>query len=624
VKKVPIASKSLTASRLGQLRELMVRHDADACIIPSTDEHLNEYLPHNRERRTFITGFTGSMGDCLVTANSAWLFVDSRYYQQADHEVDASLIHIQKLGLPGVFGLIEQLGNSLQLAGSSKTVAVDPFSISVEQGQQLQSKVQLHHGIWKPTETNWIDEIWSDQPATVLSEVIALPDSVTGQTVQEKLTQLQQQLKVAKVDLLPLTKLDQIAWLLNLRGQDIPYNPLFTAYMLIGQQTATLFCDTQRFTMGALAHCPSTVQVLPYTHYLESLTALSPNSTVWITPRQQTLGTLNTIQANGGLIENKPVHPVDALKMIKNPTELTYAGMANAKASRAKIRALYWLSTQLEKQIPVSEARFANCLEQLYRQEDGFMGLSFNTISATGSNGSIVHYGTPDENRFLTMGELFLIDSGCQFMGGTTDDTRTVLVGDQATPLQKKRYTAVLKAHIHAASQCFPKGTDGAAIDAITRSPLWNAGLDYGHGTGHGVGAFLNVHEGPNGIHRLAKTPLAANMINSIEPGFYEPGWGGIRLENLYQVVTVSSSALSEHPETEAKTEKRVEDTSDWLAFKSLTFIPFDAKLIEWTTLTTAEAGWLKNYYQQILLAIKPTLPPEEQRWLEHYCIIPV
>lgn len=596
---------SSTKAKLQALRETMAVHGLDAYLVPSVDEHINEYLPDNKQRRAWISGFTGSAGDFVIGKSEAWVFADSRYYEQADYEVDTAHIHISKLGLEGHPSLTEAVKKMAGAATAFK-LGFDPFTLTVLQFQSFQ-KAFKNTGIeLVPVAGNLIDPLWQEAPKAVSSKVFALPDSLTGQSTAEKIAAVQVKLKTLKADLLPVTKLDQMAWLLNWRGQDIPYNPLFTAYAIVTPDAAHLFMDSTRVECEALQSIAGRVTLHPYASYAETLQSLSAQKTALIDAKHTTYGTLRLIQDSGGFIQEGE-HPVELMKALKNPVEIAGMKAANLKASRGKIRAWAWLDAQIKAGKTVTEVDFQQAIERFYAEEEGFFGLSFNTISGAGANGSIVHYGTPNPNKRLEPGELFLIDSGCQFMGGTTDDTRTLLVGDTATPTQKLRYTEVLKAHINCAKQQFPKGTDGARLDGITRATLWQHGLDYGHGTGHGVGAFLNVHEGPNGIHKLAHKPLEPGMITSIEPGFYEPGWGGIRLENLYLTVQRKEDALGQH----------------WYGFESLTYIPFDKKLIDWSLLDSAQKEWLAQYYCDILNLLVHTLSPEEAQWLQAACQIP-
>lgn len=599
------STDQVTAGRLDALRQHMANHNLDAYLIPSVDEHINEYLPENKQRRAWASGFTGSAGDFLLTRNEAWVFVDSRYYEQADYEVVQEYIHISKQGLSGHPSVTEKLKELAEPAAHFR-LGFDPFTLTVQQAQAFKKAFEYTPIELMPVPGNLVDALWHDAPPAERSEVYALSSKITGQDWTQKLQQVQDKLKALKIDLLPITKLDQIAWLFNLRGQDIPYNPVFTAYAIISQDSAYLFMDTSRMRAGDFEGFTGNIQLQPYTDYAQALQTAAGGKTVLVDPKHTTFGTLTLIEQAGGQAREAD-HPVELMKAVKNDTEIRMMQAANLKASRGKIRAWHWLDQQIARGQRVTEDSFKEAIERFYAEEEGFAGLSFNTISGAGANSSIVHYGTPDPNKTLGPGELFLIDSGCQFYGGTTDDTRTLLVGENATDLQRLRYTEVLKAHINCAMQQFPKGTDGARLDGITRATLWQHKLDYGHGTGHGVGAFLNVHEGPNGIHRMATKPLEPNMITSIEPGFYEPGWGGIRLENLYRVIECGTN----------------EAGLPWYGFESLTYIPFDKKLIDFSALSGEQKAWLTAYYQAIVNKIGPTLSQEEANWLSEICRIP-
>jgi Xaa-Pro aminopeptidase len=604
----------ITTERLAALRAAMSRHQLDAYLIPSVDEHINEYLPDNKQRRAWISGFTGSAGDCLVAQNEAWVFVDSRYHEQADYEVACAHMHISKLGLEGQPGVSEKIKALAEQAPSFR-LGFDPFTLTVQQAQAFQAAFDGLGIALVPVSGNLIDPIWTDAPATPNAPVSALPERITGKSTADKLTAVRQKIKALKVDILPLTKLDQIAWLFNLRGQDVSYNPVFIAYAIVTADQALLFTEASRIPPDAMAALAGLVTIQPYADYAPTLQQLAPGKTTLVDAKHTTEGTRSIIAQNQGRVREAE-HPVELLKAVKNDVEIRGMQEANLKASRGKIRAWYWLETQIAAGKTVTEASFRDAIEAFYAEEEGFAGLSFNTISGAGSNASIVHYGTPSAEKTLEKGELFLIDSGCQFRGqafmGTTDDTRTLLVSDTATTLQKLRFTEVLKAHINCAMQKFPKGTEGMRLDGITRSTLWQNGLDYGHGTGHGVGAFLNVHEGPNGIHKLASKALEPGMINSIEPGYYEPGWGGIRLENLYRVVTQNTD---EHRPGDSQP-----SNSLWLGFESLTYIPFEPKLTDLSRLSPEQRIWLEIYNRAIVEKIAPTLPPPEAEWLSRIC----
>jgi Xaa-Pro aminopeptidase len=597
----------------------MAAHNLDAYLIPSGDEHLNEYVPDAKQRRAWASGFTGSAGDFLVGKTQAWVFVDSRYYEQADLEVDPHLIQICKLEIEGHKTLTETLeawGNSAQ---QTVRVGYDPFTLSVFQWRSLNDKLKSAGIELVAIADNLVDlaqrqpELQPTEPHPYAeSSIFQVPDAIAGQSSVEKLQAVREALATQKADILPLTKLDQIAWLFNLRGWDVPYNPVFIAYAIVTADHAYLFTNLERLDASIQQELQAWVTLRPYTDYaatLQQLASTGQMANVLIDPKQATMGTHQLVERLEHAQILEATHPIEGLKAHKNPTEVAQMQAANLKASRAKTRALKWIADQLQIQQPLTELDVSHAISRFYADEEGFMGLSFNTIAATGANGSIVHYGTPSDRAVLQPGDLLLIDSGAQYLGGTTDDTRAVAIG-APTADQIQRYTEVLKAHINCAMQRFPKGTAGIQLDGITRAQMWQEGLDFGHGTGHGVGAFLNVHEGPNGISKRAQEPLEPGMINSIEPGYYEPNWGGIRLENLYVVRDYTAETPISHGTP----------TKQWYGFESLTYIPFDRALIDWDRLSDRQKAWLQDYYVALQAKLAPTLDESERQWLADQC----
>ncbi|MEB3288097.1 MAG: aminopeptidase P family protein [Vampirovibrionales bacterium] len=605
---VATVSKNNTKAVCDSLWKLMADHGVDAYWVPSSDEHLNEYLPEAHKRREFLTGFTGSAGDALVFSEALTtllknlpvrLFVDSRYYEQADFEVDLETVHVSRQGLEGHPRLIDTL---LALAKQKPGLKLgfDPFTVSAQAIQDLQKQCKSANIELVPLGENLIDRLWREnkknpRPEAALNPVYSLPIDYSGRSTEDKINRLQTQLKDSRCEATVLTKLDQIAWLLNLRGQDIPYNPVFLSYVITTTNDVYFFCEKSRIEKSAIDSLPKSVKLLPYTDYASQLPIACKNKRVLFDPKHATSGTMSLLKQAKAIIV-KEDNPVETDKAIKNAVELSWMREAHLKAATGKIRAFHWLEKTLQdKPESLNEKSFADQLEVFYSKEQDFKGLSFNTIAGFGPNSSIVHYGTPSETVKLKSGGLFLVDSGTQYLGGTTDDTRTIIIG-KPDEKQIRCFTAVLKAHINCASQIFPKGTEGARLDGITRATLWQEKMDYGHGTGHGVGAFLNVHEGPCGIHRLASKPLLPGMIVSIEPGYYEPGWGGIRCENLYVVVEVSPG---------------------WYGFESLTYIPFDNRLIDFESLDSKQADWLASYQRAVVEKTGNRLEASVLAWLK-------
>jgi Xaa-Pro aminopeptidase len=590
---------------------------------------LNEYLPEAKRRRIWLSGFSGSAGDLLVGQEQAWLFVDSRYYEQADLEVDPALMHVSKVGLEEQKTLdetLESLGREAAKVGGTFRLGFDPFTLTVSQFRDFEKQLVPSGVMLVPLTGNLVDRIRLQEPwlsaeplpAYADSKLFYLPDAQTGATIAQKLTRLREDLQKANADILPITRLDQIAWLYNLRGWDVPYNPVFIAYSIVTAAEAYLFTNLDRIAPDLQTFLQTQVTLLPYEHYAETLKALvaqSPNQRVLIDSRHTTMGT-QALLTDPDAIACKLVDantPIEGMKARKNAIEVAQMQQANLKASRAKTRTLKWVDDQLNSGTSLTEADVAATVERFYAEEADFQGLSFNTIAGAGANSSIVHYGTPNPQRVLHDGDFLLLDSGAQYASGTTDDTRTFVTGTP-TPEQVECYTEVLKAHISCAMQRFPKGTTGAQLDGITRSTLWFAGLDYGHGTGHGVGAFLNVHEGPNGISKRVSEPLEPGMVTSIEPGFYKSGWGGIRLENLY---IVKELPVAKEPPTDKSPDP---NQLTWYGFESLTYIPFDKRLIDVNRLNSRQREWLQQYYAAIVTKLTPTLSPEAAAWLEAAC----
>lgn len=606
-----------TAQKFAALRSQLAKHKLDAYFVPSADEHLNEYLPEAKQRRQWISGFTGSAGDFLIGSEKAWVFVDSRYYEQADMQVDEKLQKICKVGLEDhqtVEEILEELGQKAAVRSQVLRLGLDPFTITVAQYRRFSERLSNSGVEIVPVLENLVDTVRSqiffaesippfgDQP------VIALPDSITGESLAKKLERVREAMDKKKTAILPVTKLDQIAWLYNLRGRDVECNPVFISYAIVTKTDAYLFTNISRIDETVKQSLVGHVQILDYEQYIPTLRSLVGESQqVLVAIAQTTYGTYLQLKEVGAKIIEAE-HPVETFKAHKNAVEIAQMQQANLKASWAKTLTLQWIESQIEAGHTISERDVANKIEGLYKQQEGFYDLSFPTIAGAGANGSIVHYSNPSPDCKLLNGELLLLDSGSQFYGGTTDDTRSISIGTP-TDEQRDRYTEVLKSHINCAMQRFPKGTTGSQIDGIARSSLWQSGLDYGHGTGHGVGVFLNVHEGPNGISKRVNQSLDLGTINSIEPGYYQPKWGGIRLENLYFVKQVAESVPNPLP-----------NSVPWYEFESLTYIPFDKKLIDRQKLNPQQIAWLAKYYVTVVEKLSPMLTDEQTTWLKEAC----
>lgn len=593
------------AQRISALCQRLQEAQVDVYLVPSSDSHLNEYVPVYQQRRAAITYFTGSAGDALISPQGSHIFVDSRYYLQAEHEVDPALFRIHKVGMEGEHTLTEWLREMEKEAGSLK-VGYDPFVLAMDMHKAYSRVLKSSNSALVPISENLVDAVWDNRPPAPIQPIYGLSDVETGQSVADKLTAVREKMDHEDVAVLILTKLDEIAWLTNLRGTDVDYNPVFEAYMVVERERAT--CFTRRTPEREIQEdlAPS-VTFAPYEAYTETLQRIATHTTgsVWLDPSGTTMGTRLLLAESQPIYEAR--NPVVLMKALKNEVEIAHSREAHKRAAAAKIRSLARMERLRAEGQAVSEKAYARILQEEYSREKGFRDLSFPTISAAGANGAIVHYGGANDEIALADGELFLVDSGTQMGAGTTDDTRTICIGTP-TERQQQLYTLVLRCHIQLARQKFPDGTSGVALDALTRGLMWNAGLDYGHGTGHGVGALLNVHEGPQRVAtRGSDEPLQPGMIISNEPGYYEAGWGGIRLENLY-VVTIDET-LPEHP-----------SGKKWFQLEPLTLIPFDHRLIDRKQLTETDQMWLSIYHKQVWDTIGPLLGDNDRNWLQQAC----
>ena len=596
-----------------KLRTSMLEQKLDMLVVVSADEHLNEYLPVQNCRLRASTsyrssqGFRGSAGTAVFCVEGRHqLFVDSRYHIQAEQSC-GEIFEIQKLGNDGVLAPQEWIASHL---GKTLIVGADPYVMSPNEWRRYENNVKKAGHILKPTTPNLVDTVWDDRPNSLKNNIYPLDIKYTGKSSSSKLEDVRKEInesgmgKHSKADVLLLTMLDEIAWLTNLRGSDIEHTPVFEAYAAIFQERALCFCHHPDAELSKF--CPDW-EFRPYDEYKEFVERLSKdeNVKILIDPSKITMGTYMAFSKEQ-IIEQKS--PILLAKALKNPAEINSTKNAHKQAGVGVIKSFRRLQKAIDSGQPVTEKQYSDWLYEAYAQAEGFSELSFKTISGSGANGAIVHYGTPDDSNPMKKGDLLLVDSGIQCAGGTTDATRTVILGNPSEK-QKRIFTLVLQAHIRLARQIFPEGTKGSSLDSITRSGLWNEGLNYGHGTGHGVGSFLNVHEGPQRISPFAyDVGLEEGMVLSNEPGYYEHNWGGIRLENLY--VIKKSKVFPKHS-----------DGKGWLAFETLTLIPFERRLIDRDILSVDELKWLDEYHQLVFNEISPMLTnSEDLKWLIWAC----
>uniref|UniRef100_A0A9J7WXJ5 X-prolyl aminopeptidase (aminopeptidase P) 1, soluble n=1 Tax=Cyprinus carpio carpio TaxID=630221 RepID=A0A9J7WXJ5_CYPCA len=531
-------------------------------------------------------------GTAIVTEQHAALWTDGRYFLQASQQMDNNWT-LMKMGLKETPSQEDWL---ISVLPENSKVGVDPWIIAADQWKNMSKALSNAGHSLVAVKDNLIDAIWEDRPPRPSTKLITLGLKYAGLTWQDKVTALRGKMAERKISWFVVTALDEIAWLFNLRGSDIEYNPVFFAYAIIGISSIKLFVDSKRLLHPAVREhleldSPSkselTIQCFSYESVYTELqavcVALAPKEKMWICDKASCALTQVIPKAHRSAI---PYTPLCLAKAVKNPTEIQGMKMAHIKDAVALCELFAWL----EKEIPkgkVTEISVADKAEELRSQQKDFVGLSFPTISSVGPNGAIIHYRPlPETNRTLSLNEVYLIDSGAQYLDGTTDVTRTVHFGTPSD-YEKECFTYVLKGHIAVSAAVFPNGTKGHLLDSFARASLWDSGLDYLHGTGHGVGCFLNVHEGPCGISykTFADEPLEAGMIVSDEPGYYEDGSFGIRLENVVLVIP-------------AKTKYNYRNRGS-LTFEPLTLVPIQLKMINTDLLTQKERDWVNDYHRK-------------------------
>jgi len=577
-------------SRIDALRALMHDLRISAFLVPSTDAHQNEYVPAWWRRREWLTGFTGSAGDAVVTLGDARLWTDSRYYLQAEEQLVNSGITLMKSGTPGVLKMSEWLGSTL---GKGDRVGFDPDVLSRKTYNELSEDLASEHVELIPVEENPIDEIWTERPTVSSRPVRVLGEASAGEPVRDKLNRVRERMHTEGADVHVSSSLDGIAWLFNLRGEDVDYNPVFLSHAAVSMESAYLFIAEDKVDSSVRAELEGLVELRPYGEISDFLQDCQAQQLrVWADPAAVS----HRLAPETGVLSRSPV---TELKAVKNPVELNGFRRAHVEDGIAMVEFIRWL----EEQVPqgqVTEVSAAEYLLRCRQKRDGFVGPSFNTISSYGPHGAMNHYAvTEDSNIPLGRDSLYLVDSGGQYEFGTTDITRTFCFGDPS-PQQVEMYTRVLKGHIGIATLSFPQGTDGKQIDLAARRPLWDAGKNFGHGTGHGIGHYLNVHEGPVSISpRSQDVAFAVGHVVSNEPGYYEDGDYGIRIENLLAVV----------PD---------DDTSGlpFLKFENLTRCPIASNLIDVGLLDATERAWINAFHQTVDEALTEHLDDSSRHWL--------
>ncbi|PLT21776.1 aminopeptidase P family protein [Psychrobacter sp. MES7-P7E] len=597
-------NKQAIHERIANLRSTLAAQDLTAIIVPSADPHLSEYLPEYWQARLWLSGFTGSVGTLVVTADFAGLWTDSRYWVHAAEQLEGTGITLEKLA-PGQPNHIDWLADHLQEGDS---VAVDGNVLSIAEQDRLLNAFDAND-ITLITERDVLTEIWTDRPALPAAKLYAHDEQFLAQSAPSKLAAVREGMAKAGATHHLLSSLDDIAWLTNLRGADVDYNPVFLSHMLIDADKATLFVDTDKVSEDiAQSLKDSGITLADYSAVQEALSALTPDDLLLLDPSKVAVGTLSKIADDVGFIEQ--MAPSTLLKSVKSDADIDHVREAMRQDGAALAEFFATFEQRLAARERLSELDIDSMLIDVRSRQPHYVSPSFPTIAGFNENGALPHYrATPEKFSYLDVAEgeggLLLIDSGAQYQNGTTDITRVVGIG-QVTAEHKRDFTIVLKAHIALARAHFPDGIASPLIDAICRAPLWQAQMDYGHGTGHGVGYFLNVHEGPQVIAYSASTPkeraMKVGMISSNEPGLYREGKWGIRIENL-----VVNTPVAKPTETEF---------GDFLNFETITYCPIDTRLIEPSLLDQTEINWLNDYHSQVFAELKDRVEGSALEWL--------
>ncbi|MBO4658760.1 MAG: aminopeptidase P family protein [Prevotella sp.] len=577
--------------RLRALRQLMLKEHIDAFIFPSTDPHHGEYVPDHWKGREWISGFNGSAGTAVVTMKEAALWTDSRYFIAAEEQLQGTEFVLMRERVEGTPTIVEWLGRCLADSPHAR-VGIDGMVNSAAEVEELFGKVDL------VTDVDPLETIWHDRPPIPDAPVVVHPQEYAGEDVCSKLHRIRLALKNLGVDALLVTTLDDIAWTLNLRGSDVHCNPVFVAYLLITLKDATLFVDPRKVDDKVRDYLKgSGVDTAGYDRVGECLRMMD-EGTMLLDPHEVNYSLWNAV----GCTVQAGASPIPAMKAVKNEAEIAGFRRAMERDGVAMVKFLRWLDLKMERGEveTLTELAVDRRLTAFRAEQPLFRGISFDTIAGYGAHGAIVHYEATEESDIpLQPKGLLLLDSGAQYLDGTTDITRTIALGP-VTEEERRVYTLVLKGHIRLQMLKFPDGACGSQLDAVARSPLWEEGLNFMHGTGHGVGAYLNVHEGPHQIRMEWKAaPMRAGMTVTDEPGIYVEGKFGVRIENTLLIVHYKTTPFG-----------------SFLQFEPLTLCPIDLRPADLTLLTAEEKAWLNHYHQKVYDRLLPLLDEEHRQWL--------
>lgn len=581
-------------SRIESLRSLMKERSIDAFIIPSSDNHGSEYVSDYFRVRQWISGFTGSAGTVVITEKEAHLWVDGRYFLQGEQQIQGTEYILERMGEPGVKTYTQWICDNVK---SGDTVSFNGKVFTVSQLHDLEEAFE-EKGIKTKPEEDIFDIIWKDRPTMPNNKIFIHEDSYAGKTVEEKLTLVKEEMKNINVNNLLLASLDDIAWLLNLRGGDVECNPVFLSYFLISDDKYILYVDKEKLNEKIINLLSSkSISIKDYNDIVSDLKLIKGNIT--FDPSKTNVWLKESINKEVNTIEKRNI--TTDLKARKNSVELKNIENAHIKDGIAMVKFIKWVKENVNNE-EITEISAAEKLKKLRAEGEDFIDISFDTIAGYGPHGAIIHYKASEESSLkLQPKGLFLVDSGAQYLDGTTDITRTIALGE-LTEEEKEDYTLVLKGHLNLSTAIFLEGTPGCSLDVLARRALWSKGLDFKHGTGHGVGYLLNVHEGPQGIRReLNPIALEEGMIVSNEPGVYKADKHGVRIENLIAVQ-----------------EKEKNDFGKFMCFKDLTLCPYELDAINISLLNEDEKSWLNDYHKKVLEKLSPYLLEDEVLWLKN------
>ena len=585
-----------TFPHLEALRDLMRSKHIDAVIIPGTDPHQSEYPSEHWKFRDYVSGFTGSNGTAVVTLDDAGLWTDSRYFLQAAEQLEGSGFTLRKENIPGEPTVLEWLGEVLD---EDAVVGVDGRLFSLIESNRIEMFCAQNGFMFAP-DFRAAEAIWTDRPARPMNPAFVHDEALAGEDVDSKVSRVVDALDAADADGLLITALDEIAWLLNLRGSDVDYTPVVIAFAYVSEDERVLFIDSEKVTSEVKDHLKKySVKIKDYDDIEKFLGKISSTATVMVDPNRVSDALGQAMICNKTYMAS----PVIALKGVKNECQIAGFRQAMLYDGAAMVRMMMWLEQNVANGI--TEMDVDRRLQQERAAYASNRGDSFHMIAGYKDHGAIVHYEATDESAYtLAPDGLLLIDTGGQYLEGTTDITRTISLGNP-TAAEKHDYTLILKGHLALARAVFPKGTMGVQLDVLARGPLWNEGMTYLHGTGHGVGHFLGCHEGPQSIRMEANpTPLELGMVTSNEPGIYKTGEYGIRTENLLLCVPACSN----------------EEWGEFYKFESLTLFPYDTTLMDMDMLSREEVKQINDYHAMVCERLRPLLSADEAQWLEQKC----